>query len=321
MTEARLARFRCLALLLLGLVPVLPLPNPDTGISHHIIRLIDSTYHDFKVDLLFRDCDLYFAGFRRAVVSPEGEEQWGEWFIFNDLVMDGTAPAYLNAVKMGISSAHRGKNVTRPGGDMAMDDIFQTLSHFQDHVDIVDVEPRKKDAQPRGDKAENEPTEVESEGAGTGRKKKPREARMSDEKQDSLGRVVARVIVVFSEALRLRSVYKEVLKRLTELQWSDPTTLDRRLWNLIHDWGQASDHVQETLKLEGALDDLGAALPNKFIECAFPTMTMGDLIGPAGELMVAKSDQTHISMEALQRRRDRYGAANVQEPGFPIPNF
>ncbi|CAN6235689.1 unnamed protein product [Urochloa humidicola] len=315
MTQARLARFRCLALLLLGLVPVLPLANPDTGISHHIIRLIDSRCPGFKVDLLFRDCDLYFAGFRRAIVSPEGEEQWGEWFIYNDLITDGSTPAYLNAVKMGLSSSHRGKNVTKFGGDMAMDDIFQTLSRFQDRVDIVEPEQNDVDAQPRGDEAENEPTEEED--VGTSRKKQPREARMkSSNVQTSLGRVVARVIVVFSEALRLRSVYTEVLKRLTELRWLKATTLDSRLWALINDWGQASDHVQLTLKLQGALDDLGAALPPKFMKCEFPTMTMGDLIGPGGELMVAKSHQLCISMQALQRRR-----ANVQDPGFPVPNF
>jgi hypothetical protein len=55
---------------------VLPLLNPETGMSHHIIRLIHSGYTNFKVDLLFRDCDYYFAGFRRATVSVEsGEEQ------------------------------------------------------------------------------------------------------------------------------------------------------------------------------------------------------------------------------------------------------
>ncbi|CAN6249357.1 unnamed protein product [Urochloa humidicola] len=146
MTQTRLARFHSLALLLLLLVPVLPLPNPDTGISHHIIRLFKSTCAGFMVDLLFRDCDLYFAGFRRAIMSPEGEQQWGEWFIFSDLIVDGTVPAYLNAVKMGISSSHRGKDVTTPGGDMAMEDIFQTLSHFQDRVHIVELE--QNDTQP-----------------------------------------------------------------------------------------------------------------------------------------------------------------------------
>jgi hypothetical protein len=111
MTKARLTRFRCLALLLLGehQVPVLPYANPETGISHHIIRLIGSMCPDFKVDLLFRDTDLYFAGFRRAIVSREKEEQWGEWFIYGDLITEGTVPAFLNAVKMGVSSSHRGK--------------------------------------------------------------------------------------------------------------------------------------------------------------------------------------------------------------------
>ncbi|CAO2043001.1 unnamed protein product [Urochloa humidicola] len=264
------------------------------------------------VDLLFRDFDLYFAGFRRAIMSPEGEQQWGEWFIFNDLIVDGTVPAYLNAVKMGISSSHRGKDVTTPGGDMAMEDIFQTLSHFQDRVHIVELE--QNDTQPRGDEAKIEPTREEEDVGGS--KKQPREARMSGEVQGNLGRVVARVIVIFSEALRLRSVYKEVLKRLTVLRWVKPATLDPRLWKLISNWGQASDHAQKTLKQEGTLDNLRAALPSKFKKCEFPTNTMGDLIGPGGELMVAKSCQLCISEEALQRRLRQDGAVNVEDTGF-----
>jgi hypothetical protein len=63
MVKARLARARSLAPVLIGEyeVPVLPLLNPETGMSHHIIRLIHSGYTNFKVDLLFRDCDYYFA--------------------------------------------------------------------------------------------------------------------------------------------------------------------------------------------------------------------------------------------------------------------
>ena len=41
---------------------------------------------------------------------------------------------------------------------------------------------------------------------------------MTTKLKSDLEKVVARVIVVFSEALRLRSLYNEILKRLTELR-------------------------------------------------------------------------------------------------------
>lgn len=171
---------------------------------------------------------------------------------------------------------------------MAMDDIFQTLSHFEGRVQIVTPQDSSS--------------------------RKHREARVPAEVKESLEKIVARVIVVFSEALRLRSVYKEVLKRLTVLRWQTASTLDSRLWFLIKDWGQASDHVHDTLQQEGTLDDLGAALPSKFSRsCGFPTMTMSDLIGPGGELMVVKMN------EVMQRFHGQDGAANVKEPGFPVP--
>ncbi|KAG2608338.1 hypothetical protein PVAP13_4NG315100 [Panicum virgatum] len=313
MTKARLGRFRCLALLLLGdhLVPVLPLRNPDTGISHHILRLIDSSNPSFKVDLLFRDSDLYFAGFRRAIVSPEGEEQWGEWFIYGDLIADGSAPEFLNAVNMGLGSAHRSRDVTRAGGENAMQDMFFTLARFEDRVRII--KNGEHPAEPQADEAENEPTGENKDA------KNYREARMTTKLKSDLERAVARVIVVFSEALRFRSLYNEILKRLTELRWDDAQTLHPRLWKLINGWGTLSNFMQKMLHDEGTLD-LATVLPSKLsMPFGFATMTIGDLIGPQGELMVAKRDLDHISQEALQRRSEVDGAANVQDPGFPSP--
>ncbi|CAN6185237.1 unnamed protein product [Urochloa humidicola] len=59
---------------LINKIPVTPLINPVTGhSSYFIIRLLDSNNPRYKVDLLFRDTDLYFVGFRRELVE-EGEE-------------------------------------------------------------------------------------------------------------------------------------------------------------------------------------------------------------------------------------------------------
>ena len=78
--------------------------------------------------------------------------------------------------------------------------------------------------------------------------------------------------------------------------------------------------MQKMLHDEGTLD-LATVLPSKLsMPFGFATMTIGDLIGPQGELMVAKRDLEHISQEALQRRREVDGVANVQDPsGFPSP--
>jgi hypothetical protein len=43
-------------------------------------------------------------------VSVEsGEEQWGEWFIYGDMIKEGTVPEFLHAVKMGVGSSHRSR--------------------------------------------------------------------------------------------------------------------------------------------------------------------------------------------------------------------
>jgi len=120
--ELRLRRARFMAPVLLGdrLIPVPPLANPfsipTTGssrISHHGIVLHTPNDITRKVLLLFRDTDQYFAGFRRAVVTmlPDGsmQEDWGTCFIFDDIIRQNGDPDFMNAVKMGINSAHPSK--------------------------------------------------------------------------------------------------------------------------------------------------------------------------------------------------------------------
>jgi hypothetical protein len=113
MVKARLARARSLAPVLIGEyeVPVLPLLNPETGMSHHIIRLIHSGYTNFKVDLLFRDCDYYFAASAVPLCpSRAAKSNGGEWFIYGDMIIkEGTVPEFLHAVKMGVGSSHRSR--------------------------------------------------------------------------------------------------------------------------------------------------------------------------------------------------------------------
>ena len=47
-------------------------------------------------------------------------------------------------------------------------------------------------------------------------------------------------------------------------------------------------------------------------------MTLADLIGPQGEIMLAKREESRfISEDELQRLCGMHGAANVYDPGFP----
>jgi hypothetical protein len=133
-----------------------------------------------------------------------------------------------------------------------------------------------------------------------------------------LVKAVAKVIVVFSEAVRLRSVYQEILRRL-EGGWFTPASeLTSRLWKLIRNWGQFSNHIQRMLQ-EGTLGLQKALLESDFDhQYGFETMTQADLFGPQGEIMLAKREEsTFISEHELQRLCEMHGAANVHDPGFP----
>lgn len=96
-------------------IPVCVFANPVTGISHHGIILYNSNDPTRRaVMLVFRDTDIYFTGFMRGWVTlqPDGtivEEEWGTPFFFDDVINKNQAPAFLGAVKMGISSSHSGK--------------------------------------------------------------------------------------------------------------------------------------------------------------------------------------------------------------------
>jgi hypothetical protein len=86
-------------------VPVPPLSNPLTRISHHRIQLNFDETPDKTVELFVRDTDLYLLGFRRGVLVGN-VVVWGTLFVFGDLY--NAAPSFLHPVRMGISSSHSG---------------------------------------------------------------------------------------------------------------------------------------------------------------------------------------------------------------------
>lgn len=80
-------------------IPITPLaPNPETGDSHHIVRVSnDWGPEDVQVDFLFRDQNLYFTTFRR-VENDVGEQ----WYSFRK----EKVPAFLNAIEIPLGSSH-----------------------------------------------------------------------------------------------------------------------------------------------------------------------------------------------------------------------
>lgn len=105
----RLRRARTIASVLIREeIPVPPLPNPITGISHHRIQLRYNEATDWVVELFIRDTDLYMLGFRRGMAIGE-EVHWGTFFAFDDLIHE--VPPFLEpvTVMMGIDSAHPAK--------------------------------------------------------------------------------------------------------------------------------------------------------------------------------------------------------------------
>jgi hypothetical protein len=189
-----------------------------------------------------------------------------------------------------------------------MEDIFFKLSRFQDRVRIVT--PGQRDYNVEGDEVDNEDEEAIAA-------PQCREVRMNGSVKAGLVKAVAKVIVVFSEAVRLRSVYLEILRRLEGGWFTAASELNSRLWKLIRNWGQFSNHIQKMLQ-EGTLG-LQKALPQSdFDRYGFETMTLADLIGPQGEIMLAKREESRfISEDELKRLCGMHGAANVHDPGFP----
>lgn len=265
--EARLGRARLMAPILLGKqhIPVLPLSNPDTGVSHHILRIIDSRKespcHPYKLDLLFQDYDMYFAGFRRAILLLGGEYDWGEWFIYKRYAKECSFPQpcengynistcevsiiatvhYYHAVLICLKlqlltfcpTEYVDRSITKIGGCIAMEHMFLTLCKFEDRVII--------NAPGDGDDSEM------AEGG------QWRWTSMTSALKADLRSAVAQVIIIFAEALRLRSVYREVLRCMSDPYLYSAIPVQESLWKLINKWGQLSNYVQEK-RQEGRLD-------------------------------------------------------------------
>ncbi|TVU20447.1 hypothetical protein EJB05_36655, partial [Eragrostis curvula] len=212
--EARLNRARALAPVLIGeqRIPVLVLPNPFTEettgspqIGHHGVLMYDPQNEDRLVKLFFRDTDWYYAGFQRCVVVERDDgtklENWGRRFFFNELVEDNEVPAFLEPVKMGIGSSHSEKG-DFPGPN-ALVDTFNTLFTFEDAIHV------------------HENKEVRG---------------LSPGLKNQLKLAVARIIILFSEAMRIRRIFIQAEAALRGYEHSKPLTKAHR--DILHSWGK-----------------------------------------------------------------------------------
>jgi hypothetical protein len=171
-----------------------------------------------------------------------------------------------------------------------MEDIFYTLAGFEDPVYIHQT-------------TENNVTTREVRG-------------LTEALKHELELAVSSIILIFCEALRLRSLYNADHAALQGPDYVTP--LPSRLWILLHSWGKLSEHVLRMRKRRTMT--LDSALPQKpeFLAHDFPTMTLDDLIGPAGELLLCKLDVYEIiKPDHLERRSKERGArTNLTEPNL-----
>ncbi|KAL6595611.1 hypothetical protein ACP70R_047951 [Stipagrostis hirtigluma subsp. patula] len=124
MLEVREQRFLAIGATSFLDVPITPLhTNPETGHSHHILRLTNSWVDETSaVDLLFRDQNTYFIAFRR-VINGVG----GQWYKFHG----EDVPDFLHAEDIEkLHSGHESGDVTTIGGIMTFDDVFHTFFHY-----------------------------------------------------------------------------------------------------------------------------------------------------------------------------------------------
>ncbi|KAL6640446.1 hypothetical protein ACP70R_021569 [Stipagrostis hirtigluma subsp. patula] len=123
MMHARVVRFLAIAPGSYLGVPMTPLaPNPDTGNSYHIVRLInDWAEEGVAVDLLFRDQNMYFVAFRR-VVNEVGQQ----WYSFRH----EEVPDFINAIVIRLGSSHESREDTTIGGVNSLNGMFEEFSNY-----------------------------------------------------------------------------------------------------------------------------------------------------------------------------------------------
>ncbi|TVU37505.1 hypothetical protein EJB05_10821 [Eragrostis curvula] len=270
-------------------IPVTPLINPKTGFSSHfIIRLIDSRKPRYEADLLFRDTDMYFVGFRRNLVLTEDEiaeverEKQQEEELKRKEQEAGSSKKKMTSKEKKVEELKNKKKKQVAGWgqwyrfkdlDMLLPDFFEAESCG---VSAGYVEENYATL------GGPEVFEHMLETFGTFQ-----DGHVS---RSQLLTAAYRVMLMFCEAVRLRSVWKLVTKRLVEE--TSPCEIPDDMWELVRDWDTLGTPVLQA-RVQGTLNH-NSALPSTIVDYHPKLKTYGDLIGENGELRLINRDEQHM---------------------------
>ncbi|KAJ1271440.1 hypothetical protein BS78_06G129100 [Paspalum vaginatum] len=265
-----------------------PLANPVTGISYHIIRLLDKLKPGFAVDLLFRDTDAYLVAFRRQRLC-NGQWYGNDWFKYSD-VEDLPEEIEAHAVNLGFDSSHGPGTFTTAGCFNALHNMLEVLSSCEDYERY------------RSTKKLIHPSD-------------------RDRVEDSL----LKAVVLFAEAFRFRSVYLSMLEMPRD--GTESMVLNKESWNLVHDWGADSAQILDLWKADlppmhckapPLFESIQVRLPN--MQDPIALATLEDVIGENGEFMVLRADEDTLVSPKEKLDLSSFLQKNTTEP-VPEPGF
>ncbi|KAF8697827.1 hypothetical protein HU200_035315 [Digitaria exilis] len=289
--ESRLDRARNMSPKLIGpqYIPVTPFENPITGHSFHIIEMISWWKKGYVVDILVRDTDGYIVAFRRRRLQGSRWQQ-GTWYRYKDV--EGLPEEIQeNSVKLSFDSSHGSSSRTKPGGIRVLQHMFEVLATFQDC-------------------------------------NRDETGKLLDETdEERVYEALLKAIIIFSEALRFRSIYLTI--RARSRYNAESSELHSSLWDMIHVWGHSSSEILQLCAGSEELPALDTGAPEHLLntqvrrpDLAEPVTlaTLDDAIGSAGELMYLKvrsdlimSDEKRSLAEEVMRERK---VNPVPEPNF-----
>lgn len=147
---------------------------------------------------------------------------------------------------------------------------------------------------------------------------------------DRVETAMLRCIIIYSEALRFRSIYLAIFCRIRDT--SDSSELHESLWVLIKHWGAGSRSLLMLWKQESLLMHNDTPSEFKNVQVVRPGLglielnTIGDLIGSSGEILVIRlADHLVLDPEALdivrgedekKKELKKVAARVIPEPGF-----
>jgi hypothetical protein len=138
------------------------------------------------------------------------------------------------------------------------------------------------------------------------------QARVPRNVKEAMKIAVARIIIVFCEALRLKTIYTAVKGALESIDFYRP--LPETSWKLIRWWGQLSEDVQTMRRHHNMA--LHNNLPSQNFQIV-GISTLDHVIGQNGELVFSKLHKKMvITEEDMLRLENDIAALNFVDPTF-----